>query len=360
MKIIKKISLLDINSYMYDIINNDEVREVDYMYIITKSVLALMIGFIISAIVGMILVPFLKKKKAEQITSKYVEKHKSKSGTPTMGGLMFNISTIITILVLFLLKKMNINNNILIILFVFLSYAFIGFIDDFLKIKNRANDKGLTSLQKFILQVIVAIVFFYLYVKTGASLSLEIESLNINIDLGFMYGFFILFMLVGSSNAVNLTDGLDGLAGGLSAIAFLVYGLIAWNSSWLSGYDDIAIFCFILVGGILGFLIFNFHPAKIFMGDTGSLALGATLAAVAILTHREFTLAIVGGVFVIETLSVILQISSIYIRKKKIFPMTPLHHTFEKLGWKELDIVRLYYVIGFILSIAALIYTVWI
>jgi phospho-N-acetylmuramoyl-pentapeptide-transferase len=140
----------------------------------------------------------------------------------------------------------------------------------------------------------------------------------------------------------------------------LVYGLIAWNSSWLSGYDDIAVFCFILVGGLLGFLVFNSHPAKIFMGDTGSLALGGTLAAVAILTRRELLLAIVGGVFVIETLTVILQILSVKIRGKKLFPMTPIHHTFEKLGWSESDIVRLFYVIGFILGAGAIVYGVWI
>ena len=167
-------------------------------------------------------------------------------------------------------------------------------------------------------------------------------------------------MLVGTSNAVNLTDGLDGLAGGLSIICFLIYGMIAWSSPYLAGSEDIAIFCFILVGGVLGFLVFNANPAKIFMGDTGSLALGGTLATIAILTHREFSLIAIGGVFVLETLSVILQIASVKIRGKKLFPMTPIHHTFEKLGWSESDIVRLFYVVGFILGAGALVYTVWV
>ena len=352
-------NILDINRYMYDIINLDEIRDVNYMYIVSKSIIAVALGFVISLIVGLFLVPFMKKKKAEQITSRYVESHKSKSGTPTMGGLMFYISTITTILILYFTKKISISNNILIILFTFFSYGLIGCIDDLLKIKNRANDKGLTSLQKFVLQVIVAIIFFYLYVKDGSSLSIEVHLLDLKINIGFLYGFFILFLLVGSSNAVNLTDGLDGLAGGLSVIAFIVYGIIAWNSSWISNYDDVALFSFILVGGILGFLVFNHHPAKIFMGDTGSLALGATLAAIAIITRYELLLVVVGGVFVIETLSVILQIASIYIRNKKIFPMTPLHHTFEKLGWKEVKIVRVYYVIGLLLGALALTITIW-
>jgi phospho-N-acetylmuramoyl-pentapeptide-transferase len=330
------------------------------MYVLTKSVLALMIGFIIASVFGLFFVPFMKKKKLGQVTSKFVKQHKDKSGTPTMGGLIFIVSTIITIAALVLTNKMTLSTNLIIVLFVFFGYALIGFIDDFFKLKYKSNEKGLTRLQKFIAQIILAIIFFYLYIKDGSNPNIEITGLNININLGFMYGFFILFMLVGTSNAVNLTDGLDGLAAGLSVIAFGVYGMIAWSSSWLYGYDDIAIFCFILLGGLLGFLAFNSHPAKIFMGDTGSLALGGTLATIAILTRRELLLIIVGGVFVIETLSVILQVLSVKIRGKRLFPMTPIHHSFEKKGWSETDIVKLFYVVGFILGAGAIIYGVWI
>ena len=359
LKIVKNYILLINNYFIYDIINNSS-KEVLNMYVLTKSVLALMVGFIIAVFLGLILVPLLRKMKASQVTSKFVKQHKSKSGTPTAGGLIFIISTILTIIALFLTNKMTISTNLIILLFVFFGYALIGFVDDFMKIKYHSNEKGLTRIQKLIAQIILAIIFFYLYIKDGSNPTIEITGLNININLGFMYGFFILFMLVGTSNAVNLTDGLDGLAGGLSAIAFLVYGMIAWSSSWLSGYDSIAIFCFILVGGILGFLVFNSHPAKIFMGDTGSLALGGALATVAILTRREILLAIVGGIFVIETLSVILQIASVKLRGKRLFPMTPIHHSFEKKGWSEEDIVRLFYVVGFILGAGAIIYGVWI
>ena len=166
-------------------------------------------------------------------------------------------------------------------------------------------------------------------------------------------------MLVGTSNAVNITDGLDGLAGGLSVIAFLAYGIISWNTTWMEGNESLGIFCFVLVGSLLGFLVFNSHPAKVFMGDTGSLALGGALAAIAILTKHELSLAIVGGVFVIETLSSMIQMIAIIKFKKKIFKMAPLHHHFEQIGWKEQDIVKVFYVVGLILAMIAIAYGVW-
>ena len=330
------------------------------MYILAKSVLALMIGFIVSVVLGLILIPLLDKIKASQKTSRFVSAHKKKTGTTTMGGLIFILSTLITIGALFFTGKIKFSSNLLIIIFVFLGYGLIGFLDDFGKIKYKSNEKGLTRMQKFLAQTILAVIFFYIYIRNGSNPIIEIHALNLKVNLGFMYGFFILFMLVGTSNAVNLTDGLDGLAAGLSAIAFLVYGMIAWNSGWLLGYDDVAIFAFVLVGSLLGFLVFNSHPAKIFMGDTGSLSLGGTLATLAILTHREVSLIVIGGIFVCETLSVIIQVFSVKLRGKKVFPMTPIHHSFEKWGWSEEDIVRLFYVIGFILGGSALVYGVWI
>ena len=329
------------------------------MYVLTKSVLALMIGFIIASVFGLFFVPFMRKKKLGQVTSKFVKQHKDKSGTPTMGGVIFIVSTIITIAALVLTNKMTLSTNLIIVLFVFFGYALIGFIDDFFKLKYKSNEKGLTRLQKFIGQVIIAVGFFLLYVKNGMDPTIEIYLFDIKLNLGMFYVIFILFMLVGSSNAVNLTDGLDGLAGGLSVIAFLVYGMIAWNTGWLAGYDNIALFCFILVGGLLGFLVFNGYPAKVFMGDTGSLALGATLATVAILTHRELSLAIVGGVFVIECLSVIIQIASVKITGKRVFPKTPIHHSFQIKGWQEPNIVKAFYVAGFLLGIVGILYGVW-
>ena len=168
-----------------------------------------------------------------------------------------------------------------------------------------------------------------------------------------------LFLLVGSSNAVNITDGLDGLAGGLSAIAFIAFGVISWNTGWLVGYQEIAIFCFVIAGALLGFLVFNSHPAKVFMGDLGSLSLGATLATIAILTRHELSLALIGGIFVIETLSSLIQIIAIRKFNKKVFKRAPLHHHFEVIGLNEQDIVRYFWVAGLILAMAAITYGVW-
>ena len=329
------------------------------MLTLTKSLFALMIGFLLSTAFGLIAIPLLKKIKAGQRINVYVENHQKKSGTPTMGGLIFIIPTIITTIILLLTNKIEFSVNLLIVMFVFISYGLIGFLDDYISIKQKQN-KGLSQTQKLLLQFIVALIFYILYRKyTDANSVLEITLLNIEWKLDWFYGIFILFLLVGSSNAVNLTDGLDGLAGGLSAIAFLAFGLISWGSYWIEGYQDIGIFSFILVGSIMGFLVYNTNPAKVFMGDTGSLTLGATLATIAILTNHEMSLAIIGGVFVIETLTVIIQITSVVLFKKKIFLMTPIHHHFERLGWREGDIVKLFWIIGFILSLLALIYGVW-
>ena len=329
------------------------------MLILTKAILTLMIGFILSVIMGLITVPFLKKMKIRQKISVFLTKtHKNKDGIPTMGGIIFIIPTILTMLILLLLGKIEFSQNLLIVMFVFIGYALIGFIDDFLIIK-RGNNLGLTEIQKLFGQLIIAIIFFIIFLKCGHETALNIHTLGIKIDMGWFYGLFLLFVLLAGSNAVNLTDGLDGLAGGLSAIAFLAFGIISWGSTWAAGNEEIAIFCFTLVGSLLGFLVFNTHPAKVFMGDTGSLALGATLASVAILTNHEITLIIVAGVFVVETLSSIIQTIWMICFKKKIFLMTPLHHHFEKLGYHETDIVKGFWVIGLILSAIGIYFGVW-
>lgn len=327
------------------------------MLILAKSILGLTIGFFLAIVVGLFLVPYLRKKKVSQSISVFVD-HQSKKGTPTFGGFIFIIPTLITMLFLFLRGSLEISSSLLIVVFVFLAYALLGFVDDFKKYKEK-NNKGLSIIQKLIIQTLIALVFFYIYMRGGGEPTLRISSLGIDINLGWFYGFFILFLLVGTSNAVNLTDGLDGLAGGLSAIAFLSFGIITWGTTWVQGYQEIAIFCFILVGSLLGFLVFNTNPAKIFMGDTGSQALGGSLAAVAILTRHELSLAIIGGVFVVEALSSIIQIFAIKKLHKKVFLMAPIHHHFEKLGWDERDIVKLFWIIGFMLGMAAIYYGVW-
>lgn len=330
------------------------------MFVLTKSILALMIGFIISVILGYFLIPILKKMHIGQRISVFVgQSHQKKNGIPTMGGLIFIIPTLLTVTFMYFTNKININSNLLIVLFVFIAYAFMGFLDDFMKLKKKQNE-GLTEIQKLFGQVIIAVVFFYIYMKSGSEPLLWFHAFGVKVNVGWLYGFFILFLLVGSSNAVNVTDGLDGLSGGLSFIAIVVLGIITWSTNWLAGYEDIAIFCFILGGSILGFLVYNTYPAKVIMGDTGSLALGGVLAAIAILTRHEITFAVIMGVFVIETLSVIIQVFSVLVFKRKVFLMTPLHHNFEKMGWKEQDIVKLFWICGFILGAAALVYGAWI
>ena len=329
------------------------------MLTLTKSLFALMIGFILATALGLVTIPLLKKIKAGQRINIYVEAHQRKSGTPTMGGIIFIIPTILTTIFLILTDRMQFSVNLLIVMFVFISYSLIGFLDDYLSIKQNKNE-GLTQIQKLLLQFSVALIFYILYRKyTSANSVLEITLLHIKWNLGWFYGVFILLLLVGSSNAVNLTDGLDGLAGGLSAIAFVAFGLISWGSYWIEGYQDMGIFCFILVGAIMGFLVYNTNPAKVFMGDTGSLTLGATLATIAILTNHELSLAVIGGVFVIETLTVMIQIVSVVLFKKKVFLMTPIHHHFERLGWRENSIVKVFWIAGFILCLLALVYGVW-
>ena len=321
------------------------------MLTLTKSLFALMIGFILSTVFGYFLIPILKKIKAGQRINVYVENHQKKSGTPTMGGLIFIIPTLVTILILLFTNKIEFSVNLLIVLFVFISYSMIGFLDDYISIKKKRNE-GLTQTQKLLFQFVVALVFYLLYsLYTDSKSVLEITALGIKWNLGWFYGVFILFLLVGSSNAVNLTDGLDGLACGLSAISFLAFGLISWGSYWIQGYQDMGIFCFVLVGSLIGFLVYNTNPAKVFMGDTGSLTLGATLATIAILTSHELSLAVIGGVFVVETLTVIIQVISVKFFHKRVFLMAPIHHHFELCGWKEGKVVSVFSIITLILCI---------
>jgi phospho-N-acetylmuramoyl-pentapeptide-transferase len=330
------------------------------MLILAKAAMAIMLGFVLSMVFGFFFVRFAQRRNVRQNVSTTVgERHIKKNGTPTMGGFIFIIPVLVSIILLYLRGSISLNHNLFIVVFVFISYAILGFIDDYLKMKYH-NNKGISITTKFLIQMAIALVFFYVFMKNGGESVLWITSLGVNIDMGWLFGIFILCVLVGTSNAVNITDGQDGLAAGLSAIAFLAFGIITWNTGWMEGYEEVAIFCFLLVGSLLGFLLYNTHPAKIFMGDLGSLALGAALASVAIITRHELSLVLVGGVFVVETLSSLIQIIAIRKFHKKVFKMAPLHHHFEQLGWAEQDIVKMFWVVGFLLAMAAIVYGVWI
>lgn len=313
---------------------------------INKVVIILILNIILSMIIGYILIPLFKKNMYQRL-NRFVIEHKSKEGTPTMGGLIFILPVVIT----------NIfvrNSTMFIILITFILYGLIGFIDDYLIVKRNNND-GLSEKNKFLLQLIVAVIFFYLFLKSGNEPLLWIHTLGIRVNIGFLYGVFILLVLVSVTNAVNITDGMDGLCGSLSLIVFITLGIISYNTGWLSGYQEITIFCFSLVGSLIGFLFYNLYPAKIFMGDTGSLALGAAMGSIAILTRHELLLVIICIVFVIETLTCIIQ--RIYYRftRKRVFLMTPIHHTFNRIGYSENDIVKLFCMVGILASLISLI-----
>lgn len=322
-----------------------------------------MLGFVISVIIGFILIPLLRKLQfTQKINTLINERHMKKQGTPTLGGLIFILPVIVALILLYIRGSISISHNLVILVFVFLSYAALGFLDDYLKLKREdkiSGNEGLKSWQKFILQVIIALIFYFIYRSYGGTGDLTLSLFGWNFPMGWAYGLFILLVLVATTNAVNISDGLDGLAAGLSICAFAAFGLIAWNTTWCEGYQELAIFAFLLIGALGGFLLFNSHPAKVFMGDTGSLALGGALATMAILTRHEFSLILIGGVFVIETLSSLIQIIAIRKFNKKVFLKAPLHHHFEELGWTETDIVRIFWAAGFILAMFGIIYGVW-
>ncbi len=265
-----------------------------------------------------------------------------------MGGVMILISiTVTTLIASFWFIEAPSQVHMFIVLFVLIGYGLLGFLDDYIKVALKRN-LGLTSKQKMLGQIIIAIVVYVILQQNGFSTYIEIPGTTIELELGFGYALLILVMLVGGSNAVNLTDGLDGLLAGTAAIAFGAFGILAWIAD---GNVEVAVFSLSVVGALLGFLVFNAHPAKVFMGDTGSLALGGAIAVVAILTKLELLLVIIGGIFVIETLSVILQVASYKTTGKRIFKMSPLHHHYELKGWSEWRVVTTFWTVGFLFAI---------
>lgn len=328
------------------------------MLLFIKCIMALMLGLFFSLITGLILLPILKEKKLKQQLSIYLErKHNSKKDVPTFGGLIFIIPTVLIVFVLLLMNKIEMTYNLFICLFTFIGYSIIGLIDDYLIVVRR-NNKGLSESAKLFLQIVLALFIFYFFLSAGNEPLLWVHSIGLKINIGWLYGVFILLVLISSSNAVNITDGLDGLASGLSIIALATFGVITATTGWLDGYESISLFIFILTGCLMGFLFFNANPAKVFMGDTGSLSLGATLGIISILTRHELLLIVIGFVFVIETLTCVIQRIYYKFTKKRLFPMTPIHHTFEKI-LDEREVVKIFWVIGLFMSMLALIYGVW-
>jgi phospho-N-acetylmuramoyl-pentapeptide-transferase len=297
-------------------------------------------AFLIAVLIAPLFIPILRRLKFGQaIREEGPKGHQKKAGTPTMGGIIILLALTFTVI-----KFANQSVEIFLLLFITLGYGLIGFLDDFIKIVMKRN-LGLTAKQKLLGQLIIGAVFYYVFMRSNYyHTDLFIPGLDININLGWLYFPLLLIITIGASNAVNLTDGLDGLLAGTSAIAFSAYAIIAWMISEM----NVAIFSAAVVGAVLGFLVFNAHPAKVFMGDTGSLALGGAIAGIAILTKTEILLIIIGGVFVMEALSVIIQVVSYKTRKKRVFRMSPLHHHYELGGWSEWRVVVTFWFVGLI------------
>ncbi|PLR84117.1 phospho-N-acetylmuramoyl-pentapeptide-transferase [Bacillus canaveralius] len=314
----------------------------------------ILMGFLITVLLSPIFIPFLRRLKfGQSIREEGPQSHQKKSGTPTMGGIMILVAVTVTTLVM-TNKFSGATVETYLLLLVMLGFGLLGFLDDFIKVVMKRN-LGLTSKQKLLGQIIISAVFYFILKQNDFSTAVNIPYFDYSIELGVFYILFIIFWMVGFSNAVNLTDGLDGLVSGSTAIAFGAFAVLAWNQSQF----EAAIFSVAVVGAVLGFLVFNAHPAKVFMGDTGSLALGGAIAALAIVTKLEIILIVIGGVFVIETLSVILQVISFKTTGKRIFRMSPLHHHYELIGWSEWRVVVTFWVVGLLFAVLGIYIEVW-
>jgi phospho-N-acetylmuramoyl-pentapeptide-transferase len=338
-----------------------------FRYITFRSGGALITALLVSFICGPFIIRWLKlyQKKGQPIRADGPESHLiSKVGTPTMGGIMILLALVVATLLWADLT----NGYIWAALSLTIGYGIIGFIDDYIKVTSQ-EPNGLPGRLKLLLQVIIAFIvtlFVVNLTKDPLATSLTIPFFkNILIDMGWFFYVFSIFVIVGSSNAVNLTDGLDGLAIGPVIIATVVFAIIAYlvgNSvfsqylqlNYVPGVGELTVFCAALIGAALGFLWYNAPPAMVFMGDTGSLAMGGALGMIAVITKHELVLSIVGGLFVLETASVIVQVISFKLTGKRIFAMAPLHHHFEKKGWAEPTIVIRFWIIAIILAIVGL------
>ena len=333
-----------------------------FRYITFRAILAVLTALLLSFLSG----PWVIRKLQQLQVKQYIRddgpsKHLEKEGTPTMGGMLILFSIIVSVLLWADLS----NFFIWISLMVLLGFGAIGFGDDYLKL-TRKNSKGLKMKEKLLLQILVALgasLLLYFYPTFKATVSFPFFKTFMP-NLGMFYIVLAILVIAGASNAVNLTDGLDGLATGpvlITAGAFMVLAYLAGNVKiasylqipYVSGSGELTVFCGAMVGASMGFLWYNTFPAQMFMGDTGSVSLGAALGAVAVMTKQEILLAIVGGLFVIETLSVIFQVASFKLRRKRIFRMAPLHHHFELKGWAEPKVIVRFWIITIFLALLA-------
>jgi phospho-N-acetylmuramoyl-pentapeptide-transferase len=338
-----------------------------FTYISFRSGLAILLSMIMCFLIGPRLIAYLRaiQKNGQPIRSDGPQSHFKKAGTPTMGGLIILASTIFSTLLVANLS----NPYIWVCLFVLVTFGMLGFIDDYTKV-SKNNYHGISGKKKLVIQFLVSIIVFvviHYYAKSEHATQLAFPFFkNLFLDLGYFYIPFTMFVIIGSSNAVNLTDGLDGLAIGTIAIAVASFGLISYlvGNSIYANYlqiihvpvvGELTVLCSAIIGSSIGFLWYNSKPAEIFMGDIGSLSLGGVLGTISVITKHELVLGIIGGVFVVETLSVIMQV--LYFKKtsgKRLFLMAPLHHHFEQKGWPESKVVIRFWILAIIFALIGL------
>ena len=305
---------------------------------------------VVSFLVTVLMLPRLIKylhylKFGQAIREEGPQSHMHKKGTPTMGGISFIVATVLALIIAMFIDSSNIKYYFLFI-YTTISFSIIGYIDDMLIVVKKKND-GLAPRKKLMLQILFSIIFYVLVKSIYEDINyIYIPGLEYQLNISYLYMVFVVFWQTGFSNAVNLTDGLDGLATSVTIITTSTFALLAYKENNF----PIFVFCLVLVGALIGFLLFNKNPAKIFMGDTGSLALGGILAAISIILHKEIAFIFIGLVYILETLSVIIQVAYFKKTGKRIFKMSPLHHHFELSGYGEVKTVYLFVIIALISS----------
>ena len=306
----------------------------------------LLVAFFLTVLMLPRLIKYLHVLKFGQaIREEGPQSHMHKKGTPTMGGISFIVSIVISLIIAMILDSGNIQYYILFI-YTTISFSIIGYIDDMLIVVKKKND-GLAPRKKLMLQILFSVIFYILVTFIYKDINyIHIPGLDYNLNISYLYLIFLVFWQTGFSNAVNLTDGLDGLATSVTIITTSIFALLAYKENNF----PVLVFCLTIVGALLGFLLFNKNPAKIFMGDTGSLALGGILAAISVILHKEIAFLFIGLVYILETLSVIIQVAYFKKTGKRIFKMSPLHHHFELSGYGEVKTVYIFVIIAMISS----------
>lgn len=306
----------------------------------------LLVAFFLTVLMLPRLIKYLRVLKFGQaIREEGPQSHMHKKGTPTMGGISFIVSIVISLIIAMILDSGNIQYYILFI-YTTISFSIIGYIDDMLIVVKKKND-GLAPRKKLMLQILFSVIFYILVTFIYKDINyIHIPGLDYNLNISYLYLIFLVFWQTGFSNAVNLTDGLDGLATSVTIITTSTFALLAYKENNF----PVLVFCLTIVGALLGFLLFNKNPAKIFMGDTGSLALGGILAAISVILHKEIAFLFIGLVYILETLSVIIQVAYFKKTGKRIFKMSPLHHHFELSGYGEVKTVYIFVIIAVISS----------